>query len=221
MEKLRIAIPGRESQTKNYFAALRALDAEPVLAGMDCDPADYDGLLLPGGVDVEPWRFGQENRGSLSMDAELDALQFTVLDAFVGAGKPVFGICRGHQVINIYFGGTLIQHLPTSDSHTQDTFQNDRVHLTVAEPGSFLSDLYGTQFFTNSSHHQATDRPGVGLRTVQYAMDGTVEGACHESLPVWSVQWHPERMCFGFRREDTVDGEPVLRFFLEQCLSHR
>ncbi len=221
MEKLKIAIPGVGSQTKNYFAALQALGAEPELVKIGCDPANYDGLLLPGGVDVEPWRYGQENRGSLAMDAELDALQFTVLDAFVRAGKPILGICRGHQVINVYFGGTLIQHLPTSDSHTRDELQRDRAHLTSAEPGSFLAGLYGTRFSTNSAHHQATDRLGDGLRTVQRASDGTAEAACHETLPVWSVQWHPERMSFGFRRDDTVDGEPLLRFFLEQCLSHR
>ena len=69
----------------------------------------------------------------------------------------------------------------------------------------------------NSSHHQAVDIPGKGFRTVMQSEDGVTEAMQHESLPIWSVQWHPERMCFGFRREDTADGSGVFRFFLEQC----
>ena len=100
--QLKIAIPVLDMPTANYENALRELGARPVVIKEVCDPQEYDGLLLPGGDDVDPARFGQEINGSLGISPELDALQFEVLDRFVKAGKPVLGICRGHQVINIY-----------------------------------------------------------------------------------------------------------------------
>jgi putative glutamine amidotransferase len=218
-KKLRIAIPEPWVVIDNYKNAMTELGAEPVVVDdLNCDPADYDGLLLPGGADVNPARYGMENTASAGIDDERDELQFTVLDRFAKAGKPVFGICRGHQVINVYFGGTLIQHLPTSDCHRRDPgSEQDKVHKNTAEAGSFAAELYGTEFYTNSAHHQAADRIGEGLRVVMRAEDGTVEALCHESKPVWSLQWHPERMCYAHHREDTVDGSIVLKFFVEQC----
>ena len=217
MKKQRIAIPGYEDKTKNYFSALVQLSAEPVLVGKDCVPAQFDGLLLPGGGDVDPQRYGQEVCGSLGIDEELDELQFSVLDAFVKAGKPVLGICRGHQVINVYFGGTLIQHLPTSQTHAAPEGERESFHSASAVPGNFVEALYGASQTVNSSHHQATDRFGSGLHAAQYAADGTVEAAFHEVLPIWSVQWHPERTCFDFAKEGVADGSLLLRFFLRQC----
>ena len=79
--------------------------------------------------------------------------------------------------------------------------------------------LYGSRFIVNSTHHQASGRIGDGLVPVLRAEDGTVEAAYHERLPIWSVQWHPERTCFGFLREDAVDGSRVLEFFLNRCSS--
>ena len=69
----------------------------------------------------------------------------------------------------------------------------------------------------NSSHHQGVDRPGNGLRVVLRAQDGVIEAMEHETLPVWCVQFHPERMCFKHQRDDTVDGSLLFRFFLDQC----
>ncbi len=102
----------------------------------------YDGLLIPGGVDINPSRYGQENRGSVMMMDELDELQFDILDAFVKNGKPILGICRGHQLINAYFGGTLIQHLPTAFRHSRKLDEPDKVHRCIAEEESWLSTVY-------------------------------------------------------------------------------
>ena len=73
----------------------------------------------------------------------------------------------------------------------------------------------------NSAHHQAVETPGEGLVAVQWAEDGIVEAACHRSLPVISVQWHPERMCMDHKRSDTVDGLKVFEYFVELCLKKR
>lgn len=220
--KLRIAIPAPEQDVPNYVAAMKALGAEPVLVTDDCDASTYDGLLLPGGVDVDPTYYNRANVACGTIRPELDACQFAVLDKFVKLGKPVLGICRGHQVINVYFGGTLIQHIPCANLHARDAgIPQDKVHISHAEPDSYIAGLYGTDFFINSAHHQASEIIGQGLKVVQHSDEGIVEAAYHENFPVWSVQWHPERMCFAHQRNDTVDGSLVLQFFLDQVKKHR
>ena len=93
------------------------------------------------------------------------------------------------------------------------------MHSCEAVPGTFISGLFGPSFQINSSHHQGVDRPGNGLRVAARAGDGVVEAMEHETLPVWSVQFHPERMCFQHARPDTADGSLLFRFFLEKCRS--
>ena len=216
---LRIAVPiPPEDRYPNYFAALEALGAEGVKYSPDDDAAAFDGLLLPGGGDVDPAYYHQGMAGAVDPDPALDALQFGAVDRFYRAGKPIFGICRGHQLLNVYFGGTLIQDLSNGKLHDWDEGQSaDKMHWTDAVPGSWVEKLYGSRFPTNSAHHQAVDRLGEGLTADQFAPDGIIEAAHHASGRVYSVQWHPERMCFRHRREDTVDGSVVLRWFLEEC----
>ena len=115
--------------------------------------------------------------------------------------KPVLGICRGLQVLNVFFGGTLIQDLP---GHSQAAGR-DRLHRVRTAP-SPLQDLFGETLVVNSAHHQAADRLGQGLRAVQWAIDGTVEAVIHQSLPVWGVQWHPERLAGPLSLSGAADG---------------
>lgn len=213
-EMLKIAIPGRDAEVINYTLALMQLGAEPAVIWDEYDVSQFDGLLLPGGVDIHPSRYGQQDIACGIIDKALDEIQFNALDAFIKAGKPVMGICRGHQLLNVYFGGTLIQHIDTAPDHT-DIDDVDNAHSTTAE--DFVAEIYGENPVVNSSHHQAADMPGEGLIVVQRAEDGVVEAMRHESLPVISVQWHPERMCFSYAREDTVDGSAVLQYFLDMC----
>ena len=215
---LRIAIPVIDVQAeKNYLETLIRSGAEPE-AGTEIHPERCAGLLLPGGGDVNPALYGQAAAPeTVDCDDALDALQTEVLRRFLALGKPVFGICRGHQLINVALGGTLIQDLRTGQEHTHIAQGVDRVHACHAEPESFIGKLYGRHFDVNSSHHQGVDRPGAGLLPIAWAEDGVIEAMMHETLPVWSVQFHPERMCFDRRREDTIDGSLLFRFFLEQC----
>lgn len=215
---LRIALPviRIDSFTENYLEALKQSGAEPV-AGSVIDPEKFDGLLLPGGLDVTPSLYGQDAVPETEPDPALDTLQLAVLRRFLEIGKPVFGICRGHQLINVALGGTLIQDLPTAEAHMHISLGVDHVHFCDAEPDSLIAGIYGTRFAVNSSHHQGVDRPGNGLRVVLRAQDGVIEAMEHETLPVWCVQFHPERMCFKHQRDDTVDGSLLFRFFLDQC----
>jgi len=203
------------SSVTNYMDAITRLGARYIV-GPSPSAEECDGLLIPGGVDVDPARYGQAPVPEDEIDLELDQVQFAVLDQFLALGKPVFGICRGHQLLNVAFGGTLIQHLPNAADHVW-TEAGDHIHACDAEPGSFMDRLYGRHFVTNSAHHQAVDIPAPGMKVVLRSADGVIEAMEHESLPVWCVQWHPERMCFGHARPDTVDGSKVIQFFLEKC----
>ncbi len=215
---LKIAIPALcDKPIINYVSALQNLGAEPVRIDASAKASSFDGLLLPGGGDVAPLRYGQENDGSRGIDPELDALQFAAADAFISAGKPVFGICRGLQLLNVFFGGTLVQDLPSAASHSSGIVGTDLYHDSSAAENSFLASVYGFSFRINSSHHQAVDRPGKGLQVVQYSHDGVVEALSHETLPVWCVQWHPERLCGRFATDRAVDGSLVLDWFLNKC----
>ena len=215
---LKIALPMAEEKAASYADCLASLGACPRIVDETAQAEDFDGLLLPGGGDIAPERFGQQMNGSNPPDPALDRLQFLMTDRFVKAGLPVFGICRGHQVINVYFGGDLHQHLVTAADHALLSGDANR-HQVFTEKGSFLWDLYGDEMITNTYHHQGVDRPGNGIRICARALDGTVEALCHRTLPVWGVQFHPERMRAG-RSEDMSDGEFVLRFFLNACKDH-
>ncbi|MBR0384939.1 MAG: gamma-glutamyl-gamma-aminobutyrate hydrolase family protein [Erysipelotrichaceae bacterium] len=216
--KLRIAIPLFE-RLKNYEDALQQLGAIPCPADKLESIEDYDGLLLPGGGDVDPARYGQQISGSYpdGIDKALDELQFSFLEAFVKAGKPVLGICRGQQLINVYFGGTLIQHLPNADErHSCPVDGQDYVHDVDAVCDSYLSEIYGRHFSVNSNHHQAIDRLADGFK-VQLVDGEVIEAIQHETLPIIAVQFHPERMCFNRKREDTVDGQYIIATLLKLC----
>ena len=135
------------------------------------------------------------------LEPERDTGELFLLEQFIMEKKPVLGICRGLQVLNVFFGGTLIQDLP---GHSQAAGR-DRLHRVRTAP-SPLQDLFGETLVVNSAHHQAADRLGQGLRAVQWAIDGTVEAVIHQSLPVWGVQWHPERLAGPLSLSGAADG---------------
>lgn len=210
----RILIAGEKEKTSNYENALGILGACPVTTLHVPNTSGFDGLLLPGGGDIDPRLFGQLQRGTRSFDPVLDRIQLAILKAFVSDKKPVFGICKGMQLINIYFGGDMIQDLGTAKRH--EYIGKDQVHETKAVCNSLIGSLYGGKLTVNSAHHQGVDLPGCGIWYTQFASDGVAEGLEHRYLPVWGVQWHPERLCFGHKREDAVDGSIVLRNFIKK-----
>ena len=204
-----------------YLDAVAACGAEPTaiyLAQYE-KPLDtlldFDALLLCGGNDVNPARYGQEMNGAREIDDARDAAEWYLLEQYIAQGKPVFGVCRGHQVLNIYFGGTLIQDLPNGLDHS--TGQDfSCTHPITVEEGSVMASLYGAgTVVVNSYHHQAVDKPGKGLRITARSKDGTVEAMEHESLPIFSVQFHPEQMCCSFARDEVADGRQLFQKFVD------
>lgn len=215
MSKIKILI-SMKGETPFYIDALREAGAEPVAIEYPEVDLNYDGLLLSGGGDVDPAMYQEEINGSVRIDRERDKAEFALLKAYIEAGKPVLGICRGHQLINVYFGGSLYQHLPEAQLHTNKT-DSYITHPVSAVDSSILAKLYGPSFVVNTSHHQAVCRLGEGLRATAYWEDRYVEAIEHETLPILGVQWHPEKMCAASKRTDTVDGMPLIAHFIQMC----
>jgi putative glutamine amidotransferase len=208
---MKVAIAGIEENVKNYIAAVTAVGLEPVVTTDPAQAMGFAGLLLPGGGDIDPALYGEENQGSRDIDRALDQAQLAMATAFIAAGRPILGICKGHQLLNVYLGGTIIQDLTTAPAHRYQ--EGDAVHPCLSAPGSLLARLYGSRFAVNSTHHQGLGRLGTGLRVTAWAPDGTVEAMEHETLPLISVQFHPERMGFAKARPDTVDGGAIFETF--------
>ena len=191
---------------RNYSEAVVEAGGLPLMVA-NLDPAlaagyakTADALLLTGGGDIDPARYGETpDRDLGSVDPERDAFELALYAAFREAGKPVLGVCRGCQVINVAHGGKLHQHLPSVDGthqHDQRDLRGFPAHPVELEPGSRLAAAYGaTRVRTNTYHHQAIATVGAGLRAVGHAGDGVVEAVESESGPlVVGVQWHPEMM---------------------------
>ena len=209
----KIAILGRKKDTANYerfltqnhFIPLTTLDPEDVFS--------CRGLLLPGGGDITPAFFGERDKGSRNIDTELDILQFQALDICVRNGLPALGICKGMQLINIAFGGTIMQDM--TESHLHLTPGGDVYHNTELEPDTMLHALYGNHALVNSAHHQCLNRLGSDLKIIQRCCtDGCPEAIIHESLPILGLQWHPERLN---PNQTTLSGAPLLSFFRSGC----
>jgi putative glutamine amidotransferase len=153
----------------------------------------FDALLLPGGGDIHPSRFGKMllNNKSETPDIPRDELEFAVLDAFLQAAKPVFGICRGMQVINVALGGTIWQDLPSQCgvTHAAPGGEPPLTHWVTAENGERMT--------VNSYHHQAIKDPGRGLLITARSEDGVAEALRGETGQIRAVQWHPEKQMFG------------------------
>ncbi|KOX16666.1 glutamine amidotransferase [Streptomyces sp. NRRL F-6491] len=152
--------------------------------------ARLDGLVVAGGADVEPVRYGAEPDPRTGPPArERDSWELALVDAALASGTPLLGICRGMQLLNVALGGTLVQHL---DGHTEAVGVMGR-HAVEPVPGTLYASLVPERAEVPTYHHQAVDRLGAGLAASAHAEDGTVE-AVELAAPAWTlgVQWHPE-----------------------------
>ena len=173
----------------------------------------FDGLLLTGGCDVDPARFGQENRGTGEVDARRDDFELAICREMLKLGKPVLGICRGIQVLNVALGGTLVQDIPSWLDIPHPNGTGLRHEITVKE-GSFLEPEISGTWRVNSTHHQSVDKLGEGLTAVAWSENGCIIEAVQASdgRPVFGVQWHPERL----RIEDPI-MDSIFKKFIEAC----
>lgn len=211
-----IAIVGYPDKIKNYRNILEALNCK-VVNSFDIDIIkNCTSLLLPGGGDIAPEYYNEKSSFSNPADNFLDDIQFKALNYFVNNNKAVLGICRGIQIINVYFGGNLIQDLKNKNIHMAKDEKNniDNSHLIYAKKNSFLEHLYSSSFMVNSWHHQAVNELGNGLEIVAKAQDDVVEAIKHKYKNIIAFQFHPERMCLNFKNNDLVDGTDIFKYFI-------
>jgi len=193
-----------------------ARDALVFMIPVNAKVEDYvqalDGLVLQGGADISPLAYGEQpQKPEWAGDPMRDRYEIELVRAFTAAGKPVLGICRGAQLINVALGGSLHQDIP---AHRSDDY-DQHTHEVRLEPGSGLARLYGETGPRRvvSIHHQAINRLAPGLEVEARAEDGVIE-AVRGTGPsyICAVQWHPE---FHGGRAGFLDGGPLLDEFLK------
>lgn len=219
MKKIKILLSYGDN-AENYLAVLEQLGADGVAQYLPPVDTTYDGLILCGGNDVNPARYGEDMDGATDIDFARDEAEIALIQAYLQAGKPIMGICRGLQLLNVFFGGSLYQDLPETSLHRGENHA-DVVHTVNAVPDSILGELYGETFAVNSTHHQAIKALGNGLRATATWNEQYVEAIEHTQHPIFGVQWHPERMCCKHERTDTVNGADLFKRFIELCEKHR
>jgi putative glutamine amidotransferase len=178
-----VFIYGTGADYPNYTAALLRAGARPMVSRDLHLALHCDCLLLPGGGDIH---------------GALDATEEYLIQSFAESTRPILGICRGMQALNVYFGGTLHDWIPGHQSPTGDLLHGTRTQ-------GLLRRLLGDAPTVNSNHHQAADTLGQGLYPLQWAPDGILEALGHQVLPILGVQWHPERL---------AGGEVLFNYFL-------
>ena len=211
---------GNFTERDNYTEAVRKGGGTPVLPDDDIEftamlrdgaveyaavlAHRYDGLLLSGGGDIAAHFFNQEHHPAANQpDETLDTAELALCRAFVKAGKPILGICRGMQIINVAMGGELIQDIPALlDIPMNIHYSQTARHDIIIRSGTWLYSLFGAGMETNSLHHQCIDGTAPGFTVVAY--NGPVVEAM-ERGNLLGVQFHPERML----------DEGMIRFFDE------
>ena len=210
----------KEDKVAPYLAALaavgipesdifRATPGRTATVDLRALLARADGLLLTGGADLQPCLYGEARLANANLDKPVpdrDQLEWDLLTEARAHRTPVFGICRGHQMVNVFLGGTLFQDLALQTGHeghdnfidrgfALDHLAHDIVSSAIDHPFAARVERFG-QPAVNSRHHQAVKVPGRGLATAAVAVDGTIE-ATVAADPAWwvtSVQWHPENL---------------------------
>ncbi len=191
---------GGTNLAKTYTNAITRAGGLPVILPTVSDPAvardlleQLDGIVFSGGEDVDPSRYGEEVwNETVYVDSIRDNSDFLLAEAALASGKPILAICRGHQMMNVAMGGSLIQDIPTQ---VPDSLRHSggAMHKIGVEKDSFLYRLYGQDSLeVNSFHHQAVKDPAPGVRVTARAPDGVIEA--YEAPGVIAVQFHPEKM---------------------------
>lgn len=172
-----------------------------------------DGVLLHGGVDISPRRYGEQPHSEVKVwDDALDDFEMKVLQAAINEDKPVLAICRGMQLLNVSLGGSLVQHLPDDESSSISHWSTSHEIVIRRESTLFNAVQEECVASVSSYHHQAIGKLGAGLQVVAHAPDGVIEGVEHAQASwVVGVQWHPE---------DTLESgttQQLFQQFVIQC----
>lgn len=189
--------PAIQRKLQPYADALRSAGVEPVVVHAEDGRGmgDAAGLLLAGGTDLNPALYGDAAGPEIETpDDDRDDLELRLLSEALERDLPVLAICRGHQLLNVQGGGTLLQHIPSGKHAVRDRPVGDPVHSITLLPGSALARIFGArEVAVNSRHHQAVRDVAPNLRASGWSEDGLVEGLEHPAKRfAIGVQWHPE-----------------------------
>lgn len=194
---LTLALPdteARRSARERYVAALERAGAEVI--AVDADgvlPHELDALCVSGGEDMDPRRYGEPDRGCETVSPDRDALELALVATALERDVPILGICRGFQVLNVAFGGSLLQHV---EGHRPDAPDGVVSHVVTPAAGSRLAEATSAApQRVNSRHHQAVTEDRLGRGLVATARVGDLIEAFESDRHRWvvGVQWHPER----------------------------
>lgn len=191
---------------QDYLQAIIAAQGIPVLLppvpikDIEMQLDMIDGLMIIGGCDVNPLLYHENPLPLLGeTDYPRDLYEIALIKKATQKNIPIFGVCRGLQVINVAFGGTLYQDLSYAPQkillHSQKERRECASHTINIQENSFLYPIFQDRGYVNSFHHQAIDQLGKGLKAVAYSEDQMIEAIEHISLPITAVQFHPEDMC--------------------------
>lgn len=223
MKAPRILISGIDGNRRKYELAVRRAGAKPVSCYCPSPQIPAEALLLAGGGDISPDFLGEEDGGSREIDLARDVAEFALVKTFLLQKKPIFGICRGHQVLNVAMGGKLVQdigldlecfHSPVPHGRDGDVY-----HLLATKEGSLMATLYGSSVLVNSWHHQAVSQVGEGFVATAWSESGMIEATEHQSLPIFSVQFHPERLRETEGAVLAGNGDALFAHFVALCRS--
>lgn len=204
--KPRIGMIAKCAFPEEIASSILAAGGIPVLIPIQASPQlapDYismvEGLLVPGGEDVTPFLYGQDPCAKVTISyQDKDQFEIALIKEAIKQNKPIFGICRGQQIINVALGGTLIQDIPSclpdAVCHKQDgVAKTEPIHRVYLEKDEYLEVLFGhREIDANSLHHQSIDRLADGLKVAARTADGIIEGIESEDGRIFGVQWHPE-----------------------------
>lgn len=208
-----------EAFITDYAHAVAATGAIPVLLSRAADPHELalrlDGFVLAGGEDVDPRCYGAvPGPHSSLLDPSRDVFEIDLVHAALARERPLLGICRGAQLLNVAFGGSLTPDLPvgSGESHAFVGYPaSHRSHAVDITPDTQLAVPFGDRLMVNSYHHQCIDQVGTGVVIAGRAPDGVVEAIELPGTDMLGVQWHPEMFS---------DIEPLFQWLTERC-THR
>jgi len=188
----------------------------PIVSGEQC-PEDFalicDGMIFTGGPDVPPELYAEKKLNeTVRCDPIRDVYDKRLFDAFLKTGKPIFGICRGSQQINVFLGGTLFQDLVEQCGWIH--YSPQIRHFITASEESILHRFFGERFKVNSFHHQAIKDLAPCLKATAYSVEGIIEAYEHKTLPIFATQFHPEMMATEYCDGTTADFQPIFNYFV-------
>lgn len=204
----------------DYSSSVNQAGGLPVGLTRDADVAAMverlDGLILSGGADIDPTRYGHEHDAKLGeLEPTRDEWEFALFAEASRVGLPVLGICRGLQLVNVALGGTLNQNVELEDGEGHPQWGKPRdepAHFVDIVEGSVLSQFHSGRIGVNSLHHQTIRDLAPSLKVGAVAFDGVIEGVELSEKPVLAVQWHPELL---------QQPDPVFHWLINEARSYR